>query len=140
MPSLAQLHATELNELAQGYSQQAIGNNDLKNLLGLTPKECEKLAENRPLSLQELKARIEELVAHKSKKNNIEQEIHYIPSTQITDPELQHAGSLGKHALRDPQIMVLLWNTFKNQNKIATFLGVNRSSVNRRCKEYLLDR
>ena len=29
--------------------------------------------------------------------------------------------------------MTCLWNKFKNQNKIATLLGVNRSSVNRRC-------
>ena len=27
----------------------------------------------------------------------------------------------------------------KNQNRIATFLGVNRSSVNRRCKDYNLE-
>ncbi len=139
MPSLAQLPDTELSELAQGYSEQAIGTNDFKNLLGLTPKECEKLMENRPLSLQELKVRIQQLLAQKSKKNNIEQEIHFNPAYEITDPELLQASRLGKHALRDPKIMVLLWNKFKNQNKIATFLGVNRSSVNRRCKEYNLD-
>ena len=40
------------------------------------------------------------------------------------------------NALKDPKIMVMLWNKFKNQNKIANILGVNRSSVNRRCKEY----
>jgi len=32
----------------------------------------------------------------------------------------------------------MLWNKFNNQNKIAAFLGVNRSSVNRRCREYNL--
>ncbi|MDR3550270.1 MAG: hypothetical protein P4L31_02570 [Candidatus Babeliales bacterium] len=57
---------------------------------------------------------------------------------EITDPQLIAASRLGKHALRDPQIMGLLWSKFNNQNKIATFLGVNRSSVNRRCKEYNL--
>ena len=46
---------------------------------------------------------------------------------------------IGKKALKDPQIMSLLWEKFeKNQNRIATFLGVNRSSVNRRCKDYNL--
>ena len=52
---------------------------------------------------------------------------------------LIQASRLGKHALRDHKIMVMLWNKFKNQNKIAAFLGVNRSSVNRRCKEYNLE-
>jgi DNA-binding protein Fis len=59
-----------------------------------------------------------------------------VPS--VTDPELIEAARLGKHALRDPKIMGQLWATFKNQNQIATFLNVNRSSINRRCKEYNL--
>ncbi|MCL5875758.1 MAG: hypothetical protein M1114_04765, partial [Candidatus Dependentiae bacterium] len=61
------------------------------------------------------------------------------PSTETpTDPELVQAASLGKHALRDERIMAMLWDKFKNQNQIASFLGVNRSSVNRRCKMYNL--
>ena len=49
---------------------------------------------------------------------------------------LIEASRLGKHALRDPKLLALLWSKFKNQNAIATFLGVNRSSVHRRCREY----
>ena len=45
---------------------------------------------------------------------------------------------LGKSALKDKQIMTYLWNKFKNQTKIAKLLNVNRSSVNRRCKEFNL--
>jgi transcriptional regulator with PAS, ATPase and Fis domain len=60
----------------------------------------------------------------------------FIPS--VTDPELIEAARLGKYALRDPKIMAQLWATFKNQNQIAAFLNVNRSSINRRCKEYNL--
>ena len=40
------------------------------------------------------------------------------------DPTLIMAAQLGKNALRDEQLMVMLWNKFKNQNKIALFLGV----------------
>ncbi len=40
--------------------------------------------------------------------------------------------------IRTPQSMAILWNKFRNQNKIAALLGVNRSSVNRRCQEYNL--
>ena len=54
----------------------------------------------------------------------------------VSDPKLVEAARLGKYALKDPKLLNLLWNKFQSQNKIALFLGVNRSSVHRRCKEY----
>ncbi len=139
VPSLHELPDLELNELAQGYTEQAIQSNDFKNLLELSEKEKLKLIGNRPVSLQELKTKVQQILVHKSKKNNIEQEIHFDPAYEITDPELIQASRLGKYALRDHKMMVMLWNKFRNQNKIAAFLGVNRSSVNRRCREYNLE-
>lgn len=139
LPSLEELPDRELNDLAQGYTDQAIKTNDFKNLLELTEKERSKIMGNRPVSLQELKSRVQQLLVNKSKKSNIEQEIQFNPAYEISDPELIQASQLGKYALRDHKIMVTLWNKFKNQNKIAAFLGVNRSSVNRRCKEYNID-
>ena len=88
--------------------------------------------------MQELKGRVQHLLIKKSKKNQIYQEVTFDPAYDITDPDLVEAARLGKKALQDQRVMVLLWNKFKNQNKIAFFLGVNRSSVNRRCKEYNL--
>ena len=64
---------------------------------------------------------------------------NFMLRTRQRSPELIQAARLGKHALRDQRIMVMLWDKFKNQNKIASFLGVNRSSVNRRCKEFNLE-
>lgn len=138
-PSLELLPEEELHELTHGFTQQAVKVDDFKNLLELNDKEKTKLASNRPVSLHELKMKIQHVLQHKSKRNNIEQEIQFDPAYDITDPELIQACRLGKQALRDHKIMVMLWNKFKNQNKIATFLGVNRSSVNRRCKEYNLE-
>jgi hypothetical protein len=138
LPSLQELPDQELTELAQGYTQQALKTSEFKNLLELSEKETVKLIKQRPISLQDLKTKVQKILLEKSKKNNIEQEIHFNPSYEITDPELMQASQLGKHALRDHKIMALLWQKFKNQNKIAAFLGVNRSSVNRRCKEYNL--
>jgi transcriptional regulator with PAS, ATPase and Fis domain len=83
--------------------------------------------------------RIQDILMNKSKKNHIYEETQFDPAYNITDPELVQAARLGKKALKDPKTMALLWRKFQNQNKIATFLGVNRSSVNRRCKEYKLD-
>lgn len=56
------------------------------------------------------------------------------------DPDIIRAQQLGKNALKDERMMKILWKKFeKNQNKIAQLLGVNRSTVNRKCKYYGLD-
>jgi transcriptional regulator with GAF, ATPase, and Fis domain len=137
MPSLMTLSDNELSDLAEGFTEQALKeSNTFKNLLELNDREKLKIAHQRPVSLQELKTKVQQVLVQKSKKNEIYQETQFDPAYEITDPELVQAARLGKHALRDPKIMGLLWKKFENQNKIATFLGVNRSSVNRRCKEY----
>ena len=128
----------ELTDLAQGLAEQAIKTDDFKNLLDLNQKDKSKIIQSKPTSIQELKIRVQQLLMQKSKENNIEQEIHFDPAYDISDPDLVQAARLGKHALRDQRMMVMLWNKFQNQNKIAAFLGVNRSSVNRRCREYNL--
>jgi len=139
MPSLYDITEDELHELAQGYTDQSIEADDFKNLLELTDKEKHKLAKQRPVSLHELKNKVQHLLINKSKKNQIYDETQFDPAFETSDPELIKAARLGKHALRDERIMTLLWNKFQSQSKIASFLGVNRSSVNRRCKQYNLD-
>ncbi len=138
MPSLLTLSEDELGTLADGFIEQAIKTHDLKNLLELTDKEKLKLAHHRPVSLQELREKVQLLLINKSKKNQIYNETQFDPAYQLSDPQLIEAARLGKHALRDPKLMAMLWDKFKSQAKIATFLGVNRSSVNRRCKDFKL--
>jgi DNA-binding NtrC family response regulator len=138
MPSLLTLPEDELFDLTEGYSQQLLISDALQHVLSLTDKEKNLFVDSRPLSLQDLKTRVQHVLVKKSKKNQIYQEVAFDPSYDITDPGLVEAARLGKKALQEPRIMSLLWNKFKNQNKIAFFLGVNRSSVNRRCKEYNL--
>ncbi|CAN5133439.1 hypothetical protein BH09DEP1_BH09DEP1_1510 [soil metagenome] len=138
MPSLLTLPEAELYDLAQGIAEQAIKVNDFKNMLDLSPKDKSKIIQSKPTSVHELKTRVQQMLIQKSKENNINHEVHFEPAYDISDPELAHAARLGKHALRDQRMMTMLWNKFKNQNKIAVFLGVNRSSVNRRCKDYNL--
>lgn len=138
MPSLLTLAETELADLAQGLAAQAIKNDDFRTVLDLNHKDKNKIIQSKPASIHELKIRVKQLLSQKSKENHIDQEIHFDPAYEISDPELVQAARLGKHALRDQRIMNMLWEKFQNQNKIAAFLGVNRSSVNRRCKEYNL--
>jgi DNA-binding NtrC family response regulator len=138
MPSLLTLSENEIHQLADGYTEQAIIADDFKNMLELTEKEKHKIALQRPISLYELKGKIQQTLLQKSKKNHIYNETHFDPAYEISDPELIEAARLGKHALRDEKTMTLLWNKFQSQSKIASFLGVNRSSVNRRCQKYKL--
>jgi hypothetical protein len=136
MPSLLLLPEQELYSLADGFTQQALKVHDFKTLFELTSSEKNKLSHQRPLSLYVFKKRVQQMLIDKSKKNHIYEETSFDPAYSVSDPTLIQAARLGKHALRDHKIMTLLWNKFKNQNQIAAFLGVNRSSVNRRCKEY----
>jgi transcriptional regulator of aromatic amino acid metabolism len=136
MPPLLSLPKEELNELAEGYTEQAVQSQAFKNLLELTEKEKNKLINSCPVSLQEFKTRVQQLLVKKSQKNNIYEETLFDPAYNINDPELVQAARLGKKALKDPKTLAMLMRKFKNQNKVATFLGVNRSSVNRRCKDY----
>lgn len=138
MPSLSSLPADELYDLTEGITHQMKISDALQHVIALTDKEKDSFAHNRPISLQELKTRIQHILIKKSKKHTIYQDIPFDPTYDITDPDLIEAARIGKKALKEPRIMALLWNKFKNQNKIASFLGVNRSSVNRRCKEYKL--
>jgi transcriptional regulator of aromatic amino acid metabolism len=139
MPSLMTLPEEELHTLADGFTEQAIKTQTFKNLLTLTSKDKNRLVNQRPTSLQEIKNKVQNILVQKSKQNEIYDETEFNPLCEVSDPELIKAARLGKQVLKDKKIMIMLWNKFKNQNKIATFLGVNRSSVNRRCKEYNLE-
>ncbi len=138
LPSLQSFSDSEIKELAQGFAEQIDTTQTYKNLLALTERDKHKLATDRPVSLREFKESVQQLLIEKSTKHNIHEITHFDPAYDVTEPDIAHAVRLGKKALKDPQMMIILWNKFKNQNRIATLLGVNRSSVNRRCQEYNL--
>jgi DNA-binding NtrC family response regulator len=139
MPSLADLPEEELRTLTDGFTDQLVKKNDLKSLMALSDKEKAKLLHAPPVSLSDLKDRVQQLLHKKAQSHHMYTETQFDSSYQYNDPGLIEAARLGKNALRNPRIMALLWNKFKSQAKIAEFLDVNRSSVNRRCKEYNLE-
>ena len=139
MPSLLTLTSDELKNLVSGYASQSVKDTALKTFYELTEKEFNKIFKAKPSSLKELKSKIQLVLKEKSQGSVNIQEEQFDPDFDISDPATAEAARLGKHALKDPKILGHLLNKFKNQNKIATFLGVNRSSVNRRCKEYGLE-
>jgi len=138
MPSLLTMDESELHDLIDGLAHQAVKESNFTNLLQITKKDKNELVDRRPASLHEFKSKIEMLLTQKSKEHHIFHETHFDPEFNVTNPKLLKAANLGKHSLKDSEIMSMLWSQFQCQNKIAQFLGVNRSSVNRRCKEYNL--
>jgi transcriptional regulator of aromatic amino acid metabolism len=138
MPPMHELSEHEVTALAQGFADQIVTEDTYKNLLSLTDKDTSKLYDERPLSLHAFKERVHQLLVQKSSKHNISEVTKFDPAYNVSDPDIAHAVRLGKKALKDPHIMAVLWHKFKSQSKIATLLGVNRSSVNRRCQEYNL--
>ena len=135
--SLLTFPAQEIIHLIDGYMHKIISHHAMKNLLALNEKEKEKIIETRPSSFIELQNTVERAIFKKT-ENKFTSEVNNTFSG-FYDKDLQEAARLGKQALRHPNIMKKLWAKFKNQNKIALFLGVNRSSVNRRIKLYAID-
>lgn len=142
LPSMLTLPSEELASLAEGFSEQALNNaSPLKQLVALSEKEKEKILKQSPASIHELKQQVLYTLTNKTAKKqfaSFSEDIEFDPAYDISDPEIARAVRLGKHALKDPQLMALLWHKFKNQTTIAQLLRVNRSSVNRRCKDFAL--
>jgi len=121
MPPIITLPENELAKLTQGFTKHQ-----------LTNMEQKRIVNSKPTSLYEIKEQVLKLLEKKS--NNIYKNEYKYEKNK--EPEIIEAARLGKQALKNPKVMAMLWNKFQNQNKIANLLGVNRSSVNRRCKEY----
>lgn len=136
MPTLLTLPNQEINQLIDGFTEQALSKNQTSSILTLSDKDRDKLSVQPPISLYELKNNVQHILMSKAKKRNVYTDEQFNPAYNISDPKLVEAARLGKNALKDPKLLNLLWNKFNSQNKIALFLGVNRSSVHRRCKEY----
>lgn len=136
MPSLLTLPPEEIKGLATAFSEQLISDPELKHLLSLTNKDKERFEKFRPENFKTLREKVKLILIQKSKENNIYEETELDPTYGLTDPDLIEAIRLGKQVLKDPKMMAMLWKKFGNQSKIATFLGVNRSSIHRRFKKH----
>lgn len=141
MPSLFDLSDAELDEVIKEFSQQEIRNaDDFKKLLEFTARDKEQLMKTRSVSLSGLRKKINTILVEKTKKHEIYHNVTFDPASHIVDSELAEASRLGKNALRDRKKLIMLMEKFDyNQNKVAAFLGVNRSSINRRLKAHKIE-
>lgn len=139
MPPLTTLAQNEFEELAENVIRQAIKTKSLEPMVALSDREKSKLQTKCPTSLQELRKKIYGLLLNKTQTEEMTESLEISPAILSSDPELTAIVAMGKEALKDRKAMEYLWESCnKNQTKIAALLGVNRSSVNRRCKDYLL--
>ncbi len=140
IPPLYKVPATELEQLAESHLELMIKQDSMKHFIQLTEVEKKQLKDGKIASFSKLKQLIELIVLKKTYKYSPDNTHSQEPVRENnTSHSLEHAIRLGKLALKEKPLMELLWKTYKNQYKIATLLGVNRSSVNRRCKMYNLE-
>lgn len=141
MPSLFDLSEAELDELIKELSEQEVGDaHDVKRSLEFTTRDKEQLLKARYLSLSGLRKKINTIVMEKTKKHEIYHNVTFDPASHSVDSELEEASRLGKNALRDRKKLIMLMEKFDyNQTKVAAFLGVNRSSINRRLKAHKIE-
>ncbi len=137
LPSLLSLAQEDMYDLIDGFVGQEL-QNDTPNSAPLTMKDKDLLLQKRIESICELKKKITTYMRIKFNETICKQD--GIPSAKqrAACQDLQRATQLGKHALKDSKLMAILWEKLGSQTKIAQLLGVNRSSVNRRCKDYHL--
>ncbi len=137
------LSKKEFDQLADDISVTFKGSKKITDeVLALTSLDKEKLADKKPLSISDFIQAVQVLLKEKTQKkvSALYEESTFDNRYDGANNLLVQAARLGKHSLKDNQVMSFLWAHFdKKQSEIAEFLGVNRSSVNRRCKEYGLE-
>lgn len=139
LPSLMTVSKDEVRALSEGIHSQVIKSKMYKNILLLTEVDHRKIAGSPLIAIRELRARVQHLVFLKTKRDSFPK-VDIIDTTlAISDLDLATAARLGKAVLRDPKMLAMLLKKFNDsQAKVAQFLGVNRSSVHRRCIQYNL--
>lgn len=139
LPSLLCLTQEDLSDLIDGFMHQAIQDDAKNSFAPLNINEKNVLLQKRLESISEFKKKIHNFMIIKSQERAISQEtVQSKKSFDTSCPDFQLAAQLGKEALKDSKLMTSLWEKLGSQTKIAELLGVNRSSVNRRCKDYNL--
>ena len=131
LPSLHLLSEVDLFSLIEQHAANTA--QEESSLLKLESKDMMKILADKPTSLNKLKEKINSILSSKITKQSSEK---LSLMEDISDPHLMEAINAGKKALKNKQMLQILWDKYKNQSKIASLLNVHRSSVNRRCEEY----
>ncbi len=129
-PCVAHVPTDELHEAIKDYGYQMLYEKNITQPLNADADVCDSILGLYPVSLQELKSAIyDALFVKKLPKLTVSED-------KATYEEVERALRLGKNALKDMRVMAILWKRFGSYAHIATLLGVHRSSVLKRCREY----
>ncbi|QQR53916.1 sigma 54-interacting transcriptional regulator [bacterium] len=145
LPTLESLTESDYYALVDAYMHQIRQAKGHTGLLPLSESQKRKLHLHKPLSITDLRHQILSLMLQNDGKpaptiTETEEKPAIPAAVAATDLAIQEAKKLGKKALKDRRTLALLWQRFnKNQNRIAHYLGVNRSSVSRRIKKHRMD-
>lgn len=139
-PSLVSLPRHTLKELVTSIAVHSGNQKAVRNLAHMSDRDTQTLIAQAPSSLQSLKQTVEHTLVDRSVRTKVRQAISLESLDEDMTPELADAIRQGKEALRSKKLMALLWRSFKNQAKIAMLLNVNRSSINRRLREFQIIR
>lgn len=136
VPTLDTFDKDEFSDLVKGLTVQLNPDTILAPEAFMPARETNMLYHVPPASISDLKKRVYGIVVNK--QETVVSADTTQPDTEVNcgDDEINKIILLGKRALSDRHAMEILWKRFQSQTKIATLLGVNRSSVNRRCKDY----
>ena len=72
IPSVLSLAPSEISDLIDGYTDKIISSHALKKLFALTTKEKQKIIDQPPASMKELRARVEQIILHKSEDSTLD--------------------------------------------------------------------
>jgi len=133
IPRPSQLPYEEFCSMVDSIAQLFLTTASLKKVLGLTEREKKQLLKEDVPSFDLLKKRVYGLLHLKATSQQVELEGELVDAY---DEELNRIVLMGARALKDRETLVYLWDKFKCQAKIASILGVNKSSVSRRCKMF----
>jgi hypothetical protein len=126
--------------IIQGYELELNKSMVESEPIALTSSARTRIAEQGHTSFKQLKKEVQDaFTAHLA--NQDAGGLIYLDDEerQALTPEIIAIIRLGKKAIKDIKSLAKLMQVFKNQAKIADILGVNRSSVYRRCKEFNLE-
>lgn len=136
VPAFDNLAQEEFNDLLAGLTRQLLRVKQAERVITLDEKEKTILYQEHTKSVQELRKKLYTHLMQKTSAQKLSGIFATSTLKEQLEPEIAEAVLLGKKALQDKRLLNFLWNKFRNQTKIASLLGVNRSSVNRRCREY----
>lgn len=128
LSSLKELPPHEVSAMTEHISAEIARSMTLSDLLVLTAQERTRLLEQGPTSIMGLRTLVSNALVRKGSRSDL--------TNLVNNPHVQRAARLGRRALTDRELLGELWQVLHSYAAIADLIGVNRSTVSRRCRDY----